>query len=180
MALINTSHLDPTSVANPCQPESNPTAPPHREKAKFEETNPRSPGWGRRFIVFAMGTTIAVAAFVLIGMTFMQGSWWYSYGTDQALDQESRVRVEVIRDKVKANGAMTEVVAWLDEALDPQADSSAVRYYLLAAHEALKATDDPKLVEATGELWAIIQTTQPHPVRDAATPSPMPTLKWPW
>ena len=150
------------------------------EELRLEEASPRAPGRGRRVGVIVLGVVLAGVACTLVGLTFVQGSWWYSYGTDQALDRESRARVAAIRDAVDASGAMPRVVVWLDEALDPNADPSTVRVYLLSAQQALKAADDPELVQAVEELRAIIQTLQGAPIKGTSTPRPISTLEWPW
>ena len=77
---------------------------------EFEETPPRSPGRGRRVAVIVMGMIVAGVVLSIIGLTLTRGSWWYTYGTDQALDHETRARVETIRDEVDASGAFPEVV----------------------------------------------------------------------
>jgi len=123
---------------------------------EFEETPPRSPGRGRRVAVIVMGMIVAGVVLSIIGLTLTRGSWWYTYGTDQALDHETRARVETIRDEVDASGAFPEVVAWLDGALDPDAHPTDVRTCLLTAQVALEAADDPRWAEALGELRAVI------------------------
>lgn len=139
---------------------------------------PYSPGRGRRAVVVVMGMIIAGAVLAVVGMTFMQGSWWYSYPTDQALDRASRTRLDIVRNEVDANGTVPEVLRWLNTALDPGTDPSTIRYCLLTAQEALKATGDPKLIEAARELRAIIQATQSGPIsEEATTPHPVPTLE---
>ncbi|MCK4316507.1 MAG: hypothetical protein KAX24_12125, partial [Anaerolineae bacterium] len=147
---------------------------------EFEEPRPSIPGRGRRILVIVMGMIVAGVVLSIIGLTFAQGSWWYTYGTDQALDHETRARVEAIRDEVDAGGSAPEAVVWLNAALDPNAHPTDIRTYLLAAQEALKATGDPKLAEAAEELQAIIQMIRPVPLWETTTPRPVSTLEWPW
>ena len=149
-------------------------------KPELEEAAPRGLGRGWRVGVIILGVILAGVACVIIGLAFVQGSWWYSYGTDRALDQASLVRVEAIRDEVDAGGSAPEAVVWLNAALDPNAHPTDIRTYLLAAQEALKATGDPKLAEAAEELQAIIQMIRPVPLWETTTPRPVPTLEWPW
>jgi len=116
-----------------------------------------------------------------MGVALAQGSWWYSYGTDRPLDDESRERVEAIRDEVEANGAEPEAVAWLNAALEPNAHPTDIRAYLLAAQEMLETAGDPQLAEAVRELQAIIETIRPPNFRMEmrVTPYPVSTLEWP-
>ncbi len=164
MTLMNTVNPESVNPAIPCR----------------EEASPRSPNRGRRAVVIVMGMILAGVVFSIIGPAFVQGSWWYSYGTDRALDRASQVRVEAIRDEVDADGSAPEAVVWLNAALDPNAHPTDIRTYLLAAQEALKATGDPKLAEAAEELQAIIQMIRPAPLWETTTPRPVPTLEWPW
>ena len=69
----------------------------------------------------------------------------------------------------------SEVVVWLETALDPETDPTAVRNYLITAHEVLKASDDPQLIEAARELQAIIQEIR----LETVTPYLAPTLRGP-
>ncbi len=154
--------------------------PASPETLEFGETTPRSSGRGRRAVVIVMGMILVGVTLTIIGLAFTEGSWWYSYMTDQALSRESRARVEAIRDEVDASGAMPEVVTWLDAALDPNADPTTVRNYLITAKEAMRKADDPRLTEAAGELQAIIQTIRSAPLWKTTTPRPAPTLEWPW
>jgi len=149
------------------------------EELEFEETEPRSPGRWRRIGVVALGVLLAAVACTIIGLTFVQGSWWYTYGTDRALDDASRARVEAIRDEVDASGDVPGVATWLDAALDPNTHPTDVRAYLLAAQEALQASGAPQWAGAVEELRAIIQTIRPAPLWETTTPRPMPTLEWP-
>jgi len=127
-----------------------------------------------------LGVILAGAACIIIGLAFVQGSWWYSYMTDRALNHESRAHVEAIRDEVNASGAAPEAVMWLDAALDPDTDPTTVRTHLLTAQEILEAAGDPKLAKAARELQGIIQTIRPTPSGRTITPRPAPTLEWPW
>jgi hypothetical protein len=110
----------------------------------------------------------------------VQGSWWYSYGIDRALSAESCARVGAIRGVVATSGSVPQAVAWLDAALDPHADPTTVRAYLLAVQEALGAADDPQLAHCVGELRAVIQTIRPSHSFVTITPRPTSPLEWPW
>lgn len=147
---------------------------------EFEETRPSIPGRGRRIVVIVMGMIVAGVVLSIIGLTFTRGSWWYTYGTDQALDHETRARVEAIRDEVDASGAFPEVVAWLNGALDADAHPTDVRTCLLTAQVTLEAAGDPMWAEALGELRVIIQTIRPGSLWETTTPYPVSTLEWPW
>ena len=106
---------------------------------------------------------MTVATITIISLAFVQGSWWYAYGTDRDLDNKSRARVEAIRDEVDASGAAPKAVMWLNAALELDTHPSDVRTYLLAALEMLEAADDQKLAKAANELRAIIETIrQPY------------------
>ena len=151
----------------------------------FEETEPRSPGQGRRIAIVALGVILAGAACTIISLAFVQGSWWYNYAGDQTLDHESRARVEAIRDEVDTSGRAPRAVMWLNAALDPNADLTAVEAYLLSAQEVLETADDPQLAEAAEDLQVIIETMQspkarPPDFKATITPYPVPTLEWPW
>jgi len=140
------------------------------ETLEFEETSPRRLGRGRRIAVVMPGVILAGVACGIVGLAFVQGSWWYSYGTDRALAHEAQARVEAIRDEVDASGAAPEAVMWLDAALESGVHPTDVRAYLLEAQEILEAADDPKLTEIVTDLQTIIQTIRQRSVRDTATP----------
>jgi hypothetical protein len=146
----------------------------------LEGVEPHRPMHGRRVAVIVLGAILAAVACGIIGVALVQGSWWYSDGTDRALSDESRARVEAIRDEVDATGVAPEAVTRLDAALDPDADPTAVRTYLLAAQEALVVADDPGLAHSVGELQTVIETIRPSRVFATITPLPIPTLEWPW
>jgi hypothetical protein len=141
------------------------------------EARPYSPSQGRRAVVIVMGVIAALIILSLVAMAFTQGSWWYYYPGDQALDRESRARLEAVRDQIDAHGAVPQVVRWLNVALDPNTDPTAVRNHLLTAQEALNATGDPNLIEAAGELRVIMQAIRPVSLVETMTPSPLPTLE---
>lgn len=141
------------------------------------EARPYNPSQGRRAIVIVMGMIAALIVLSLVVMAFTQGSWWYYYPGDQALDRESLARLEMVRNQVDAHGAVPQVLRWLNAALDPNTDPTAVRNHLLAAQEALNATGDPTLIEAAGELRVIIQAIRPISPVETITPSPLPTLE---
>lgn len=174
---VNSKAVHPV---DPRQQEGHPTMPADAHVLDFNEASPRSPERRRNIVVIVLGAILATAACSIIGVAFVQGSWWYSYGTDRALDGRSRARVEAMRDEVDASGIAPEAVPWLNAALDPHTDPSTVRAYLLAAQEVLEAADDPKLTEIVEELRAVVQTIQTYPVRHTSTPRPVPTLEWPW
>jgi hypothetical protein len=146
------------------------------EELPLEEGGaPLAPRRGRRTIVFVLGILLAGVVLVITLTAFVGGSWWYSYG-DIPMDASARTRVEAIRDEVRAAGTAPEVVMWLDAALDPGTNPTDARSYLTTARGALKASDDPKLVEAAEELRAIIQIIQG--IRSVTvTPHPIPTLR---
>jgi len=138
-----------------------------------------SAGRVRRFSVILLGLAVAGMICLVSGLTLARGTWWYSIGTDQALDQAVRARVEVIQAEVEAAGGAPEAVAWLDAALDPGADPTTVRIYLLSAMQALEATGDPGLAEVAGELRAIVNTIRQTSIEGTATHPPLPTVEWP-
>jgi hypothetical protein len=154
----------------------------HPEPVGGEETFleeggvPFTPGVGRRTVVVFLSLLLTGATLIITLMAFARGSWWYSYDSDQPLNAAARVRVEAVRDEVRAASTAPEVVAWLEAALDPKTDPTGVRNYLITAYEALKASDDPQLVEVVRELQAIIQGIR----LETVTPYPVPTLKGPW
>jgi hypothetical protein len=146
----------------------------------LEEAKPHRSVRGRRIAVTVLGATLAAIVCSIVGVALVQSSWWYSYGRDRALSHESWTRVERIRDEIQACGAAPEAAIWLEAALDPHADPTTVRTCLLAAQEALGATDDPELVEAISELRAVIATIRPSHVGLTTTPRLVPTVEWPW
>ncbi len=175
-----TSAVNPIffSPAEPYQQEDYPVIPADVEELEFEEAIPRSPGYGRRVAVILVAMLLGVAVFGLLGLTFLQGSWWYSDGTDRPLDSESRLCVKAIRDLVNAGGAAPEAATWLDAALNPNAVPTDIRTYLIAAQEALRVSGDPELIEAgrkLGEIVGVIRSYNP----DATTTPYSPTLEWP-
>ena len=149
------------------------------EEPEFEEASPRSPGLGWRIGIIALGVIVTVAACGIIVVALGQSTWAISNMAAPGLNQESRLRLEAVRDKVDARGTAPEAVMWLGDALDPNADGTSVLAYLRAAQKALETADDPKLAGAVKELPAIIQTMRPTAIRKTATPLPVPTLEWP-
>jgi hypothetical protein len=180
MSAVNQKSVNP--CPNLCQREGQPQpmTPASPETLESGEATLRSSGRGRRAIVIVMGMILAGVTLTIVGLAFIEGSWWYSYTTDQALNRESRARIEAIRDEVDASGAMPEVVTWLSAALDPNADPTTVRNYLVTAQETMGATGDPRLAEAVRELRGIIQTIRSAPLWETTTPRPVPTLGWPY
>ncbi len=131
-----------------------------------------------------LAVLLAVAAITVIALAFAQGSWWYAYGTDRALDRESRARVEAMRDEVEGIGAADQAVVWLNAALEPNTHPTDVRNYLLASLGMLEAADDPRLAEAVEELRAVIETIRPTVkspfyLETTSTPYSAPTLERP-
>jgi hypothetical protein len=140
----------------------------------------RIPTWGRRAIVIVMGLIlIGVAASVLV-MTYLEGSWWYTYESDQALDAAARARVVAVRDEVNALGDMPEVVAWLNVALNPDAHPTDVRTSLMVAQQALQEAGDPHLMEAVFELREVIQSIRGDSLKPTTADEFEPKLAWPW
>jgi hypothetical protein len=188
-----TSAVNPNAASFYSQPE-NATSPENAEEWEFyedgeeweewdeddegeSEPRPYNPSQGRRAAVVAMGMIAALVVLAVVGMTFVQGSWWYSYPGDQALDRESRVLLEMVRDEVDALGTAPQVVRWLNVALSPDTDPTAVRNHLIAAQQALEATGDPTLIEAARELLEIIQVLRSVSPVETITPLPVPTLE---
>ena len=137
----------------------------------------------RRIVVTVLAVLLAVAAIIIIGLAFVQSSWWYAYGTDRVLDSESRARVEAIRDEMEAIGEANQIVVWLNAALAPNTHPSDVRAYLIAAQEALEKTGNPELAQTATELQEIIETIrptvkQPSSLEATSTPYSAPTLEW--
>ena len=145
----------------------------------FEEVEPRIRNLGWRVGIVVLGVTLAVVACAIIGLAFVRGSWWYAYGTDRALDEESLARLEVIRNEVDASGAAPRAVTWLDAALEPDAHPTDVRTCLLAAQETLEEIGDPHLAGAVEELRAIIGMIRPSYVgrEGEFTPYSVPALE---
>jgi hypothetical protein len=146
---------------------------------EFDGASPRSPGLGGRIGIIALGVILAGVTCGFMVVALGQSTWAISNMTDPGLNPESRSRLEAIQEEVDAIGTAPEVVMWLGDALDPNADGTSVLAYLRAAQKALEATDDPKLAEAMSELQEIIQTMRPAYIREAATPFPAYTLEWP-
>jgi hypothetical protein len=178
-----TSAVNPNAV-NFTQPENAEEWEFYEDEDEWEEwdedegeTRPYNPSQGRRAVVIVMGVIAALIILSLVAMAFTQGSWWYYYPGDQPLDRESLTRLEAVRDRIDAHGAVPKVVSWLNAALDPSTDPTTVRNHLLMAQEALNATGDPTLVEAAGELRVIMQAIRPASPVETITPSPLPTLE---
>jgi hypothetical protein len=150
------------------------------QELEFEEAGPRRMEPGRRIGVIVLGAILATVACGIIGVAFVQGSWWYSDGTDRALDRESRARVEEVRGTVDASGLAPEAVTSLNAALDRNADPTEVRTCLLTAQELLAASGDPELAQAAWELGEVIQAIRAAPASKwTATPPSAPKLEWP-
>lgn len=136
----------------------------------------------RRIIVTVLTVLLAVAAITVIALAFAQGSWWYAYGTDRALDRESRARVEAMRDEVEGIGTADQAVVWLNAALEPNTHPTDVRAYLITAQEMLEETSDPELAQIAEELGGIIKVIRPTIKRPpsfeaTSTPYSAPTLE---
>jgi hypothetical protein len=144
------------------------------------DPSPRIPTWGRRAIVIVMGLVLVGVATFVLAMTYLEGSWWYTYESDQALDAASRARVVAVRDDVKAWGGMPEVVAWLNAALNPDAHPTDVRTSLMVAQQALLEADDLHLVDAAHELQEVIQSIRERSLEPTTTGEFEPKLEWPW
>jgi hypothetical protein len=133
-----------------------------------------------------LGILLVLATCGIIGLAFVQGSWWYAVGGDQALSQESRACVEAIREQVAASSEVPEAIVWLDAALEPRTHPTDVRAYLIEAQEMLEAADigrasvdDPGLAEAAAELQSIIDTIRGGSFEKRATPYVLSTPEWP-
>ena len=122
----------------------------------LDGVEPRPFGRGVRLTVVIAAIVLAIAACGAILAAFLTGSWWYNDPTDVGLSAEDRARVEAIRDSVDAGGKAPRALVWLDAALYPRADATAVRYHLIEAHGILAASSDPGTAEAAAELQAII------------------------
>jgi hypothetical protein len=151
-----------------------------QQEMAFDPSGPRPSRRGRRIVVAIVGLILAGAACIVMGLAFVQGSWWHHYGY-QDLSPESLSRVKVIRDAVDASGQAPEAIKFLEAALDPNADSTAVWLHIVSAQEILEASDDPKLIEAAKELEEIAQTIRrTGPFVPKSTPRPTQALEWPW
>jgi hypothetical protein len=144
------------------------------------DPSPRIPTWGRRATVIVMGLILMGVAASILAMTYLEGSWWYTYDSDRALDAAARARVVAVRDEVNAWGDMPEVVAWLDAALNPDAHPTDVRTSLMVAQQALEETDDLRLMEAAHELRVVIQSIRGGASEPPTTGEFEPKLEWPW
>lgn len=89
----------------------------------------------RRVIVAILGTLLTIAVCVILGATFVQGSWWYAYSTDRLLDDEAIARVEAIHHLAEVSGVAPEAVRALEAALEPSVHPSDVRMHLILAQE---------------------------------------------
>lgn len=148
------------------------------EELVLEQASPQGTRRGRRLLVIVLGTILAVVACGTVGLGAMEGSWWHSEGMDRALSHESRARVGAIRDELDASGAAPEAVVWLDAVLDPNADPTTVRFYLLAAQELLEEANDPDLTETVREIRTILQMIRPASFEGTTIPR-VPTVEWP-
>jgi hypothetical protein len=140
----------------------------------------RIPTWGRRAVVIVMGLILVGIAAYILAMTYLEGSWWYTYESDQALDAAARARVVAVRDEVNALGDMPEVVEWLDAALNPNAHPTDVRTSLMVAQQALQEAGDPRRMEAVLELREVIQSIREDSLEPTTTDEFEPKLEWPW
>jgi hypothetical protein len=122
-------------------------------------TDERStPTKGRRTIVILMSVILATAACSIIGATLIRGTWWYSYPTDQPLDESSLARLESLIHGLHSSSDAVEAIAWLNAAAESNADPSAVWAYLIEAKSILSASNEPALQAAAEEIELIIQS----------------------
>lgn len=143
-----------------------------------DEAGPRGPDRTRRVAIIVLGVILATALFVVVAVAFAEGSWWYFNMTDRPLSNDAREHLQAIREDVAAGGIAPAAVAWLDAALDPNADPTAVRARLIEAQEILGAADDTARLHAAEEVEAIVQTMRPWGWSSAGTPRIVPTLAW--
>ena len=142
------------------------------------EAERRIPERVRRLAVIALSAVLVVAVCGVAGMGFASGSWWYFYMQDRPLDAETRARVEGLRDEVDASGKAPRAVMWLNAALDPSADSTAVRIHLVAAQETLESVGDPGFSRVSREIGVIAQDLRSGISNTTSTPFELPTLEW--
>ena len=140
----------------------------------------RIPTWGRRAIVIVMGLILVGVTVSVLAITYLEGSWWYTYESDRALDAEARARVVTVRDEVNALGHMPETVACLNAALNPDAHPTDVRTALMVAQQALQEAGDPSLMEAVHELREVIQSIREDSLEPMTTGEYEPRWEWPW
>jgi hypothetical protein len=121
----------------------------------------------------ALGVIVVGAAVGIVGLAFVQGSWWHPLATDLALDEPARGKVAAVRERVALAGSAPQALVWLDLALARDSHPSDVRAYLSAARDELVAADDDRLVVSIRELDVLIDSIR-HPTMDATAPSPYP------
>jgi hypothetical protein len=128
---------------------------------EFAES-PRDTGRTRRAVVILVTAALAVAVLAIVGATLVQGSWWYSYPTDQPLDDAARAHLATIQEALVTQATAPEAVALLELASTPGTDPSTVRAYLVDAQEALEAIGDPGLAALIADLQSIIIDIRPQ------------------
>lgn len=111
----------------------------------------------RRTAVIVLGMILVVGACGIVGMAFVQSTWGHAILGDRPISDETRAYIDTVQEVLKDRDIAPQAVTWLDTALHPQTNPSAVRTYLLLTQDALEATTDPELVKAARRLRAIAQ-----------------------
>jgi len=139
---------------------------------------PREARRGRRVAVILATAALVIVISVIVGATFLQGSWWYSDPTDLPLDAAARARLASIQETLESSHDALEAVALLELALTPGTDPSTVRGYLMEAQQALEATGEPELATLITDLRSIIIDMRPQG-QESTRPSFTPELDGP-
>jgi hypothetical protein len=178
LSAVNPTPVDPDAWSPHDALPPQPTGPPDAEAPELEGARPRGSGRGRRIAVAALSLILVGTALVTISLAFAQGSWWYTYEADQALDHATRAQIEAIRDQVDASALAPEALRWLNAALFAPHPTD-VRNHLITAREILRATDDPDMVQAAEELGAILGRIRSAPLWEPTSSPPLPALERP-
>jgi hypothetical protein len=152
-------------------------AGPIEQRQVLGRADPPIASRARRIAIIVLTVVLATALCATVAAAFARGSWWYFNMTDRPLSTDARARLQAIRDDLAAMGTATAAVGWLDAALDPSADPTAVLARLEEAREILAASGDTALVGAAEEVGAIIQTVGPRGWGSEGTPRPVSTLE---
>jgi hypothetical protein len=143
----------------------------------LDRIDPRASSRAGRIAIIVLTAALATALCATATAAFTRGSWWYFNMTDRPLSADARARLQAARDELAAMGTATAAVGWLDAALDPNADPTAVLARLEEARELLGAADDAVLLGAAEEIEAIIQTARPQGWDSEGTPRPVSTVE---
>ncbi len=166
-------YLSPAMAESSSEDLTDAGSPP----AAAQVAEPGVPGarsrW-RRAVVYVLGGILLIALVGVVIAGFVEGSWWYTYSSDRALDTAARARLQNVRDDLGEGDLAPEAAVWLDAALAPRAHPTDVRLYLLTAREIIQSTGDPGAPDLVGQLDQVLGAIQTQPEATSGVPTLVP------